>query len=441
MTPIRLYPRPGDQGPPHVVVINRWQERYAEYASYLDHDAHAVTYVTTEVGQTSVPAGAAEVVLVERTDDFSAVRAAVRSLVARYGKPAGVVALKEDDLLVGALLRQEWDVAGQRPDELTVFRDKYVMCQAVQRGGIPVPPFALAPDRRAVSDFAAKYGWPIIVKPTVGSSSSGVEKVDDPTGLDALRLGAEPVLVQQYRPEPIYHVDGVFDARRLLTWRASRYINTCLGFRSGGFLGSVEVDDPRLNRAIGRATEEFIAALTGHPVVFHLEIFVGEDADGAPRCSFLEVGARTGGAEIPFVWREVHGYDLMEAALRIQLCQDPPAPTMATPSPDPVAGWLLVPAPVARPCRVTAATPMVGRRPGPYAEAVLRPGDVIPAADAYYEHVGGRFRFRGPSSVDVEGAIIATARGFRVAGEPFPPASAAVESQGDRRVPVESVSR
>ena len=47
----------------------------------------------------------------------------------------------------------------------------------------------------------------------------------------------------------------------------------------------------------------------------------------------------------------------------------------------------------------------------------LRPGEILPAADAYYEHVGGRFRFRGTRSADVTAAIAATARDFRVSAE------------------------
>src|SRR4029453_12387932 len=35
---------------PHVVVINRWRERYAEYGRYLDHEQCNVSYVTTTVG-------------------------------------------------------------------------------------------------------------------------------------------------------------------------------------------------------------------------------------------------------------------------------------------------------------------------------------------------------------------------------------------------------
>jgi hypothetical protein len=304
------------------------------------------------------------------------------------------------------------------PRDLTAFRDKYVMSRAVQQAGLPVPAFAAAPDPDAVREFARAHGWPVIVKPRVGSSSAGVVKLDSPADLVEVDFGAQALLVQEFRPEQIHHVDGVFDGMNVLTFRASYYLNTCLGFRTGDYLGSVEVDDPEVNAAIGAATQAYMAVLTSSPTVFHLEMFVGRDDSGTPRCQFLEVGARTGGAEIPFVWREIHGYDLMAAACRIQLSQTvPPVPPAR--ADDQVGGWLLVPAPATRPCRITVATPMVGREPGPYAEALLQPGDVLPAADAYYEHVGGRFRFRGPTTAAVEVAIIATARDFEVAGEPL----------------------
>jgi biotin carboxylase len=402
---------------PHIVVINRWQERYAEYGRYLDHERYRVSYVTTAVGLASVPPQAAAIVPVHATDDLVAVRAAVRDLAMFYGPPAAVVALKEDDLLVGAELRQEWQCPGPLPHDLLAFRDKGLMCQAIQQAGLPVPAFAEAHDADAVRDFAVEHGWPVIVKPHIGSSSAGVVRLDGPADLAGVRFGAEPLLVQAYCPDPIYHVDGVFDGRDVVTYRASRYLNTCLGFRGGSVLGSVEDDDPVLDRAIGEAATRFLAALSNAPTVFHLEIFVGSDAQSRPVCAFLEVGARTGGAEIPFVWREVHGYDLMEAATCIQLGWDIPSVGPAGPGTGAVSGWLLVPAPAARPCRITEATPMVGRVPGPYAESVLRPGQVLPAADAYYEHVGGRFRFRGATSAEVERAIVATAAHYRVAAE------------------------
>ncbi|KOG13335.1 ATP-grasp domain-containing protein [Streptomyces viridochromogenes] len=396
---------------PHVVVINRWRERYALYADYLDHERHQVTYVSTEVGLRSVPDSASEVVVVRATDDLESVRAAVRGLVDRHGPPTAIVALKEDDLLVAAALREEWNCPGQRIGDLAHFRDKYLMAERVAKAGLDLPAFAIASDESDVRAFGATHGWPLIMKPRSGSSSEGVVRLDGPADLAALRFSGEPMMVQAYNPHQIYHVDGVFTGSAIPLWRASRYVNTCLGFREGTFLGSVEEDNAEINRAIREGAEHYLRALSDTPVVFHLELFV-DTSTGAPRCSFLEVGARVGGAEIPFIWRELHGYDLMSAAFQLQ---------MGLPVPDPrtvdraeIGGYLLIPAPAERPCRITDVLSMLGTVPGLYAEALLKVGDVLPAADAYYEHVGGRFRFRGETSHEVEAALTATAATFRV---------------------------
>jgi len=398
------------------VVVNRWRERYAEYANYIDHAHHRVSYVSTQAGLDAVPLNATQVVLVDRTDDLESVRAGVRELAARYGPPAGIVALEEDDLVVGAQLRRDWDLPGQMPRDLTVFHDRYLMGATVQQAGLPVPAFATVADAGAVRSAARAHGWPLIVKSRTGRSRGGAVKLDSPADLPALDFSGEPLLLQEFRSEPIYHVDGVFDGLEVLVFRASRYVNSWLGFRAGSYLGSVEVDDPEVNAAIGVATGAYLSALTSSPTAFHLEVFLGRDESGAVRIQLLNAAPSTGGAEIAFVWREVHGYDLMGAALRTQLSQKVPGVPRCIDR-DQVAGWLLVPAPAARPCRITMATSMAGREPGPYAEALPQPDDIIPATDPAYEHVGGRFRFRGPSSAAVEAAIIATARDFTVAGQ------------------------
>ncbi|MFI8828463.1 acetyl-CoA carboxylase biotin carboxylase subunit family protein [Streptomyces sp. NPDC053431] len=409
---------------PHVVVVNRWQESYADYARYVDHAAHRVSYVTTHVGCGSVPPTAADVVIVTATDDLAEVSAAVAVLARRHGRPDGVVALKEGDLMTGARLREEWDLPGPRTADLVAFRDKYVMCRAVSDAGLPVPAFTAVDGPESVLALARRAGWPLVVKPRVGGSSDGVVILRGPGDLAALPDPAvRPLLAQEFNPHPVHHVDGVFDGRDATCLRASRYVNSCLGFRDDGtFLGSVEEDDPEIQRAVAEATTAYLRALTTAATPFHLELFV-ERRDGRVRCTFLEVGARVGGAEIPFVWREVHGYDLMRAACDLQLGRRPADPPR-TEGGD-VAGWLLVPAPAQRPCVITEATSMVGRRPGPYAEALLSPGEVLPDADAYYEHVGGRFRFRGASSAEVETALTVTASRFRVRAEPAEPAGTA----------------
>ncbi|WP_405009212.1 acetyl-CoA carboxylase biotin carboxylase subunit family protein [Kitasatospora sp. NBC_01539] len=401
----------------HVVVIHRWRAEYVDYAAVLDHTVHRVSYVTTEVGRARVPDQAAGVEIVANTDDLAAARRAVAALAERHGPPHRIVALKEDDLLTAAVLRAEWGCEGTRPEEALRFLDKLVMADVVADRGLAVPPLTAVDSADEVRVFAEKYGWPVIVKPRIGSSSDGVARLQEPTDADGIDFAGRPMLAQVYNPHPIYHVDGVYLDGRLAAFRASRYVNDCLAFRSGDYLGSVEEDHPAIVSAVGAAAERFVAAFDTDPLVFHLELFVAPaDGTGEPECTFLEVGARVGGSEIPFLWREVHGYDLMAAALRLQLGEplDPPVLTN-----DEVAGWLLVPSPARRPCRITEVTPLSGRVPGLYAEALLRRGEVLPPADAYYEHVGGRFRFRGTTSRTVEEAIQAAAADFRISAEPM----------------------
>jgi hypothetical protein len=321
-----------------------------------------------------------------------------------------VLALKEDDLVTAAILREEWGCPGPDRAAAERFRDKALMTGLVTAAGHRAPPFDLVRDAGTVTAFAAAHGWPVVVKPRAAHSSKGVVKLDGPTPLD-LDGG---LIVQQYNPHPIYYVDGVLRDGGLGPWTASRYLNSCLGYRTGGHVGAVEEDDPALLAAIERETLRFLAALTDGPLVFHLELFVEPGADG-PVCSFLEVGARAGGAEIPFLWRQVHGYDLMHAVAAVQLGLAPPPPP-APAGPREVAGLLLVPAPAERPCRITAVTSMLGRTPGPYAEIVPPVGAVLPAGDSVFEHAAGRFRFRGRSTAEVERAILTTLADFHVTG-------------------------
>lgn len=401
---------------PHVIIIHRWRARYAEYERYLDHNQYAVTYVTTEVGASAVPPAATEVTLVAATDDLASVADRIKELVERHGQPHAIVALKEDDLLVAAQLRQDWGCAGQSLHDLLPFRDKMVMAEKVAAAGVEIPAFAPAPHAGAVREFGERHGYPLIIKPRIGSSSDRVSQLEAPTDADQVDYDNDgPFLVQAFDGRQIYHVDGYFDGVALGPFQPSRYVNTTpLGFRFGEILGSVEEDDPALVAAIGAFSERAMAALTDRPTVFHLEVFVDRRTGS---CAFLEVGARVGGGETPFIWREIHGYDLMEVGFRVALGLAPrPWPVAG----GEVAGFLLVPAPATRPCRIIEATPMLGHTPSLYAEALLAPGEIMPAADAYYEHVGGRFRFRGPSAADVEAGIVATAREYRVRAEPIP---------------------
>ncbi|UUN30745.1 acetyl-CoA carboxylase biotin carboxylase subunit family protein [Streptomyces sp. FIT100] len=409
---------------PHVTVLHRWRDTHALYADYIDHRANRVTYISTELGRASVPAAAEDVVTVGFTDDLPAVRAALTALGESYGTPQVLLALNEGDLDTAALLREEFGIPGQTPDELAVFRDKLLMCRTVAAAGLPVPEFAPAPDPDAVREFGRAHGWPVIVKPHRGTASRGVVQVGSAAAVDELPglagdLAAEPYLVQSYVDASILHIDGLWEGDALGSWTVSRYVGgTCAGFTQGNWLGSVEEDDPVLLAAVEAFTAAVGAALGGdRPWVFHLEAFVTEGPGGRPGLVFLECGARVGGGEIPFTWRDVHDADLMAAAADIQLGRAPVLPSLKTGE---VGGYLLLPLPVPAPCLVERAD-WAGSPPEehmPYAVLHVPVGRRVPPISGY-EHVGTRFRFRGPSTAAVEDAIRTSADGFRLVCTPL----------------------
>ncbi|WP_329576594.1 methyltransferase domain-containing protein [Kitasatospora sp. NBC_01250] len=410
----------------HVVIVNRWSRTdFVDYTRCVDHRAHRVSYVTHPARRAAVPAEAVEVVQVADLDDLAQVHAAVAALANRHGAPDRIVAMHELDLLTGAALRERWRCPGPRAEQVLPFRDKSVMAERVSAAGLAVPRFTRVTDSAAVRAFAESVGRPIVLKPLAGRGASGVLRLAGPADIDA--LGAAfftegSYLAQEFNPHPTYHVDGVFTGERLAEHRVSRYVNDCLAFRAAGVpLGSVEEDDPDVARYVGAFATGALAALTDRPTVFHLELFV-DRARGA--CTFLEVAARAGGAEIPLLWRESGRGDLLETLARIQLglpVADLPADIRGEQE---IGGWLIVPAPRLRPGRVVGSSSMLARPDGPYTETFLPVGTVLPRTDPYHQHVGGRFRFRGTSSAAVEAGIRATAADFRMTVEPAAETSA-----------------
>jgi biotin carboxylase len=398
--------------PEHLVVIHRWSDNYADYGSYVDHGTHHVSYITTRRAVGSLPAEAAAVRIVSSTEDAKEVRIAAASLIEEIGPPARIIALHEVDLDMAAELREELGVPGERLSTLAPFRDKLVMARQLADAGVPIPATEPAPDHESVRAFATVHGWPVLVKPVRGTASAGVTRIGSAAELDAYVFPPHTaMLVQPYLPDEILHVDGVATGEGLGVWRASRYVNTCLGFTEGAALGSVELDDPHLLDAIGEFTATATRALSAGPWVFHLELFLSGSSD-SPRLKVLEVGARPGGAEVPFLWREVHGVDLMESAFALQ--QGSPLPASAHDTGERAAqrgGWLLVPVPISRPCRVVTASSQLDGDSGPYAERIPTPGQLLADLPGY-EHSGARFRFRGGSTAEVEAAMLRTIENF-----------------------------
>jgi hypothetical protein len=386
-----------------ILVLNRWDDEFAEYDRYIDHDEHQVAYLTCPKGLSRLPCDrAAAVETVEHFTNTDAIDAAARVLARTLGSIDRLFALSEFDILHGARLRDLLDIPGMRSARAVLYRDKVAMKSAIRAAGLKTPAYTDSSQSRDLARLAAEVGFPLILKPRTGAASEGVLRVDSARSLAA---ACETVLsgdiayeCEEYIPGQIYHIDGIIAGGYVSFIQPSRYLNTCLDFRHGLPLGSVllDSDDPRRER-ICSFTGKCLAALSLDNSAFHLELI--ERADGT--LYFLEMGARVGGGEIPFLIDDLFNVDLVREWINAELYLSSNGPVPAARS---NGGFLMIPEPKGVPCEVLSATSLLGIVPCIYWEAVPAIGDILDGTGGY-SHIGGRFRFRGSSACQVEASI------------------------------------
>ncbi|PKT69330.1 biotin carboxylase [Streptomyces populi] len=381
------------------MIINRYSDDFADYGKYLDHLRHTVSYVTVAGHVPMIPEGAGHVETVADVSDADSVLVAAGLCHRAAGRFDAVLALSEFDLLTAAQVREKFGCAGMDTAATLLFRDKARMKAALAESGVRSPRFATVESVPEVTAFAAALSGPVVVKPRSGAASAGcVVLAEDDDATEVLGgLDLTDHEVEEYVEGPIWHVDGLrYEGEDVFTL-PSRYLNTCLGFTQGQWLGSVVQDGPAAERAKALAAEALDALrLTDGP--YHLELI--EHRDGFV---FLEVGARVGGGEIPFTVRDVYGVDLFAEWVRIALGERPSAVPAA---PGVYAGFLMFPEPVGH--RLVARSSMTDGIPHLYAEQLPDPGRAF-TGDGGYEEILGRFRYRGPSPRAVEQAVTRTA--------------------------------
>ncbi|MFD9424041.1 MULTISPECIES: acetyl-CoA carboxylase biotin carboxylase subunit family protein [unclassified Streptomyces] len=404
----------------HILVLNRFDQGVGcDYTAYIDHTADRVAYLVPPAGISGVDAGTAETVdVVDDLADWQAVSERAGDIVRRFGPVDHVVALFERDLETAAALRELLGVPGPRPDDIARVRDKVPMKQLVASAGLRVPRFVEAREPEQVRRLAAECGFPVVLKPRDGSGSQGIYLINSPGSLEeTLALPLENYLCEEFVSGTMYQVDGVIQDGTVRVLRAFRLLNTCLDYALGDSFGSVAADDPELERRLTGYSEVVLNALGVRSSVFHLEVFTVDptgpgEYDGLV---FLEVAARAGGAELPHIWRDVYRLDLLEIATRLALDE---SPVLASHGPTGEAGgYLLIPEPPVRPCRVLSTTSLLDRVPEMYAEILPEAGAILNGTGGAKE-TGGRYRFRASSGDRIALAIGRVLAEYRLDWEP-----------------------
>jgi biotin carboxylase len=273
------------------------------------------------------------------------VQRAARRL-ARAWEPDHVASSSEYDLIRAAVLRERCGLAGQGVASALAYRDKFRMRAAALAGGMRVPAFAGVRTHAEVLGFAERAGFPVVLKPRLGTGTAGITVVRSGRDLAGLagqawrrRPGPGRLVVEEYVDAPMYHVDGMCLAGKVVHCWPSRYSAGALDDVAGGRPRTsimLAAEDP-LRRRLQAWAAQLVGVFphAGAGFGFHVELWVPND--GVP--VLCEVAARAATEMIVGTYERAFGVNLYRESFRVQAGL-PPHLASQPASPGCYTGWV-----------------------------------------------------------------------------------------------------
>jgi biotin carboxylase len=301
------------------------------------------------------------------TDPESAV-VAISTVAAKQPIDA-ILSLDDSATLLAARAAQALGLPHNDPDAALAARDKWVMREALRRGGIPVPEYRRFPLSTDPERVAGDVPFPVVVKPTRLSGSRGVIRADNATEfVQAWRraqqivlregddLEAGELLVERYLPGVEVALEGLLTAGVLQTLAIFDKPDPLEG---PFFEETIYVTPSRLpavtQTAIATRTAEAAAALGLREGPVHAELRVNDDG-----VWLIEMAGRSIGGLCSTILEFGTGMSLEELILRhaVRL------PLPSTERSGDAAGVMMIPIPKAGMLREVLGLESAGIVPG-----------------------------------------------------------------------------
>jgi carbamoylphosphate synthase large subunit len=205
----------------------------------------------------------------------------------------------EAHVMSAARVREALGIPGTSVKTTFLCRDKPAMKDALRAEGVPCAQSIGSGDAGEIREFAARVGFPLIVKPRDAAGASGTEKCDNAAELDAaLRSfgvgGGRSVAVEEYIEGHEGFWDTISVGGRVLHEFVSHYYPNVLDamrhrWISPQFIATNRIDAPGYDevKVMGR---KVISALGIDTSATHMEWFFGPKG-----LKFSEIGCRPPG--------------------------------------------------------------------------------------------------------------------------------------------------
>jgi biotin carboxylase len=245
----------------------------------------------------------------------------------------GVLTFSESGVVTVATVAEALGLPGVGVEAARTSRNKLLMRQAHERAGVPRPRFRLVPDLDAALRTAEEFGYPVILKPTLGAASNFVFRIDDAEMLrerfPQAREGIDRMGWFTMEPEGIdpgphgLLIESFLDG--------PEYLTEALAWDGEVFLGSIvdrvtvegDTFDDDVHRAPTSMTPDQVAAVQAvisaaaaaqgiRRSVMHAEVRFHR---GEPH--MLEIAVRPGGGGLDYFARLSGGYSPIEVAMSV----------------------------------------------------------------------------------------------------------------------------
>ncbi|MEV4344504.1 hypothetical protein AB0J83_08505 [Actinoplanes sp. NPDC049596] len=277
----------------------------------------------TEPRNTFLYPDGVEVYTIEDLTDFRAIRGIVMQ-AQRNGTLDAVITPAERAIQVGGYLRSFFGLPGIDYETANRFTNKAVMKKALGDHGIDVAPHRVVYSIAEVPSVGDALGWPVVVKPVLGTGAYHAFKVDSPRSFPAFRDGAAgatltrlelPLLVEKFIDmEAEYHVDAVVQDGEVQFAAASRYFTPLLDSLEE-FTGSYFLPHRDRDRiALEAINADVLKAMNLESGVTHLEVYKQGDT-----WVVGEVACRPGGGGIARAVELQYGIDIWQAYFDISM--------------------------------------------------------------------------------------------------------------------------